>query len=359
MEFNIGIIKGDGIGPEVVNETLKVLDIISEKYNHKFNYHDAIAGGIAIEKTGGATSLPDETLEMCKNMDAVLLGAVGGPQWDNLSGNVRPEQALLGLRGGLELYCNLRPALLYKSLKDASPLKESIIGDGIDICVVRELTGGIYFGKRELIKNGENEIARDTEQYSTDEVRRIAEIAFEIAMKRGKKITSVDKANILESSRLWRRVVAQVHEDYPQVELNHMYVDNAAMQLVRDPKQFDVILTSNMFGDILSDEASMITGSIGMLPSASIGDGNFGMYEPIHGSAPDIAGLEIANPLATILSAAMMLRYSFNLEKEANDIENAVAKVLEDGYRTGDINSEGMKLVGTCDMGKLVCDALV
>ncbi|MGL5575541.1 MAG: 3-isopropylmalate dehydrogenase, partial [Sarcina sp.] len=241
----------------------------------------------------------------------------------------------------------------------ASPLKESIIGDGIDICVVRELTGGIYFGKRELLKNGKEEIARDTEQYSTSEVRRIAKTAFDIAMKRNKKITSVDKANILESSRLWRRVVEEVHADYPEVEVNHMYVDNASMQLVRDPKQFDVILTSNMFGDILSDEASMITGSIGMLPSASLGVGSFGMYEPIHGSAPDIAGKGIANPLATILSAAMMLRYSFNLENEAVAVENAVIKVLEDGYRTGDINSDGMKLVGTDEMGQLVIDALV
>ncbi|MGL4654645.1 MAG: 3-isopropylmalate dehydrogenase [Sarcina sp.] len=359
MNFNIGVIKGDGIGPEVVDQTLKVLDKVAEKYGHEFNYHEGIAGGCAIEATNGKTALPDETLELCKKMDAVFLGAVGGPKWDNLSGTVRPEQALLGLRGGLNLYCNLRPALLYKPLKDASPLKESIIGDGIDICVVRELTGGIYFGKRELLKNGDEETARDTEEYSTSEVRRIAKTAFDIAMKRNKKITSVDKANILESSRLWRRVVEEVHADYPEVEVNHMYVDNASMQLVRDPKQFDVILTSNMFGDILSDEASMITGSIGMLPSASLGEGSFGMYEPIHGSAPDIAGKGIANPLATILSAAMMLRYSFNLENEAVAIENAVIKVLEDGYRTGDINSDGMKLVGTNEMGQLVIDALV
>ncbi|MGL5633587.1 MAG: 3-isopropylmalate dehydrogenase [Sarcina sp.] len=359
MIFNIGVIKGDGIGPEVVEETLKVLNKIAEKYNHNFIYHEAIAGGCAIDKTNGKTALPKETLELCKKMDAVFLGAVGGPQWDNLSGNVRPEQALLGLRGSLNLYCNLRPALLYAPLKEASPLKDSIIGEGIDICVVRELTGGIYFGKRELIKNGSEEIAKDTEQYSTSEVRRIAKTAFEIARKREKKITSVDKANILESSRLWRRVVEEVHEDYVDVEVNHMYVDNASMQLVRDPKQFDVILTSNMFGDILSDEASMITGSIGMLPSASFGDGSFGMYEPIHGSAPDIAGKGIANPLATILSAAMMLRYSFGLELEAKVVEDAVIKVLEDGYRTGDINSDGMKLVGTQEMGQLVIDAIV
>ncbi|MGL4740911.1 MAG: 3-isopropylmalate dehydrogenase [Sarcina sp.] len=358
MNFNIGVIKGDGIGPEVVDETLKVLDKIAKKYSHEFKYHEAIAGGCAIDKTNGQTALPKETLELCKKMDAVFLGAVGGPKWDNLSGNVRPEQALLGLRGELNLYCNLRPALLYGPLKEASPLKDCIIGDGIDICVVRELTGGIYFGKRELLKNGSEEVARDTEQYSSSEVRRIAKTAFEIARKRGKKVTSVDKANILESSRLWRRVVEDVRKDYTDVEVNHMYVDNAAMQLVRDPKQFDVILTNNMFGDILSDEASMITGSIGMLPSASLGDGSFGMYEPIHGSAPDIAGKGIANPLATILSAAMMLRYSFGLDTEAIDIENAVIKVLEEGYRTGDINSKGMNLVGTREMGQLVIDAI-
>ena len=356
MNFNIGVIKGDGIGPEVINEALKVLDKIAVKFNHTFKYYEAIAGGVAIDITGEA--LPEHTLELCRKMDAVLLGAVGGPKWDNLNGGVRPEQALLGLRGGLNLYCNLRPALLYKSLKNASPLKEEIIGDGIDICVVRELTGGIYFGKREIIKSSGEEIARDTEQYSTSEIRRIAKIAFETALKRNKKVTSVDKANILESSRLWRRVVEDVHKDYPEVELDNLYVDNAAMQLVRDPKQFDVILTSNMFGDILSDEASMITGSIGMLPSASLGENSFGMYEPIHGSAPDIAGKNIANPLATILSAAMMLRYSFNLEEEAKTIENAVVNVLEQGYRTGDINSASMNLVGTKEMGRLVVESI-
>ena len=292
-------------------------------------------------------------------MDAVLLGAVGGPKWDNPTAKARPEQALLGLRGGLNLYCNLRPALLYESLKDASPLKDEIIGDGIDIYVVRELTGGIYFGERGKSKEGEEEAAFDTEKYSVSEIKRIAKIAFDTAMKRNKKVTSVDKANILESSRLWRRVVEEVHKDYPEVELNHLYVDNAAMQLVRDPRQFDVIVTSNMFGDILSDEASMITGSIGMLPSASLGEGTFGIYEPIHGSAPDIAGQGIANPLATILSAAMMLRYSLSLEEEAKDIENAVIRVLEKGYRTGDIISEGKVLVGTREMGSLVIRELM
>lgn len=357
MNFKIGVIKGDGIGPEVIDETINILDEIGDKYNHKFEYHDILAGGCAIDKTGNP--LPESSLETCKSMDAVLLGAVGGPKWDNPDAKVRPEQALLGLRGGLNLYCNLRPALLYKPLKDASPLKTELIGDGIDICVVRELTGGIYFGERGKSVEGNNEFAWDTEKYSVTEIKRIAKIAFETAMKRSKKVTSVDKANILESSRLWRKVVEEVHKDYTEVELNHLYVDNAAMQLVRNPRQFDVIVTSNMFGDILSDEASMITGSIGMLPSASLGEGTLGIYEPIHGSAPDIAGEGVANPLATILSAAMMLRYSFSLEEEATDIEEAVVRVLEKGYRTGDIISEGKTLVGTREMGSLVVRELM
>lgn len=352
MEYKVAVIPGDGIGPEVIEETVKVLNVIGDKYSHKFNYEYVLAGGIAIDEKG--TPLPEETLEVCKNSDAVLLGAVGGPKWDDPTAKIRPEQALLGLRGGLNLYCNLRPAVLYSSLRDASPLKDSIIGDGIDICVIRELTGGIYFGERALWKEGEEEIATDTEKYSTSEVKRIAKIAFETAMKRNKKVTSVDKANILESSRLWRRVVEEVHKDYPEVTLEHMYVDNASMQLVRNPRGFDVILTSNIFGDILSDEASMITGSIGMLPSASLGENSFGMYEPIHGSAPDIAGKGVANPLATILSSAMMLKFTFGLVEEAELIEKAVEKVLEEGYRTGDIMSEGMKLIGTKEMGELV-----
>ncbi|MNO49679.1 3-isopropylmalate dehydrogenase [compost metagenome] len=352
MEYKVAVIPGDGIGPEVIEETVKVLNVIGDKYSHKFNYEYVLAGGIAIDEKG--TPLPEETLEVCKNSDAVLLGAVGGPKWDDPTAKIRPEQALLGLRGGLNLYCNLRPAVLYSSLRDASPLKDSIIGDGIDICVIRELTGGIYFGERALWKEGEEEIATDTEKYSTSEVKRIAKIAFETAMKRNKKVTSVDKANILESSRLWRRVVEEVHKDYPEVTLEHMYVDNASMQLVRNPRGFDVILTSNIFGDILSDEASMITGSIGMLPSASLGENSFGMYEPIHGSAPDIAGKGVANPLATILSSAMMLKFTFGLVEEAELIEKAVEKVLEEGYRTGDIMSEGMKLIGTREMGELV-----
>lgn len=356
MSYKVAVIPGDGIGPEVVDETVRVLNKIGETYKHDFEFEFLSAGGCAIDEVG--IPLPEKTLEVCKNSEAVLLGAVGGYKWDNPDAKVRPEQALLGLREGLNLYCNLRPALLYKPLKEASPLKDSIIGDGIDICVVRELTGGIYFGQR-----GREEVnglisAYDTERYNEEEVRRIAKLGFETAMKRNKKLTSVDKANVLESSRLWRTIIEEVAKDYKEVELNHMYIDNASMQLVRDPKQFDVIVTSNMFGDILSDEASMITGSIGMLPSASLGEGTLGMYEPIHGSAPDIAGKGIANPLATILSAAMMLRYSFALEKEAKAIENAVEKVLEDGYRTSDIMSEGNKLVGTKEMGQLVIERL-
>ena len=356
MNFNIAVIPGDGIGPEVVDESIKVLSKIGEKYNHNFEFEFLQAGGCAIDSLG--TPLPEKTLEICKKSDAVLLGAVGGPKWDDPNAKVRPEQALLGLRGGLNLYCNLRPALLYKALKEASPLKDTIIGDGIDICVVRELTGGIYFGERgrEVVDGVLS--AYDTERYNIEEIERIVKIGFDTAMKRNKKLTSVDKANILESSRLWRSVVEKMSKDYPEVEVNHLYIDNASMQLVKDPRQFDVIVTSNMFGDILSDEASMITGSIGMLPSASLGEGTLGMYEPIHGSAPDIAGKGIANPLATILSTAMMLRYSFNLENEAKDIENAVVKVLEEGYRTGDINSEGTTLVGTKEMGALVVERI-
>lgn len=356
MNFNIAVIPGDGIGPEVIDESIKILSKIGEKYNHNFEFEFLQAGGCAIDNLG--TPLPDKTLEVCKKSDAVLLGAVGGIKWDDPNAKVRPEQALLGLRGGLNLYCNLRPALLYKALKEASPLKDTIIGDGIDICVVRELTGGIYFGERgrEVVDGVVS--AYDTERYNVKEIERIVKIGFDTAMKRNKKLTSVDKANILESSRLWRSVVEEISKDYPEVEVNHLYIDNASMQLVKDPRQFDVIVTSNMFGDILSDEASMITGSIGMLPSASLGEGTLGMYEPIHGSAPDIAGKGIANPLATILSTAMMLRYSFNLESEAKDIEDAVVKVLEEGYRTGDIKSEGTILIGTKEMGSLVAERI-
>ena len=356
MKYNIAVIPGDGIGPEIVDATVQVLNAVAAKSGNRFDYEYVLAGGCAIDKFG--TPLPEETLEKCKKADAVLLGAVGGPKWDDPNAKVRPEQALLGLRGGLGLYCNLRPAVLYAPLRNASPLKDSIIGDGINIQIVRELTGGIYFGERGKCDDNGVPAAYDTEKYNENEVRRIAKIGFEAAMKSKKKVTSVDKANILESSRLWRRVVEEVHKDYPEVEVNHLYIDNAAMQMVRDPGQFDVIITSNMFGDILSDEASMVTGSIGMLPSASLGENSFGMYEPIHGSAPDIAGKGIANPLATILSGAMMLRYSFNLDDEAKMIEKAVLDVLNDGLRTGDIMSEGMKLVNTKDMTKAVLDKL-
>ena len=356
MKYNIAVIPGDGIGPEIVDATVQVLNAVAAKSGNRFDYEYVLAGGCAIDKFG--TPLPEETLEKCKKADAVLLGAVGGPKWDDPNAKVRPEQALLGLRGGLGLYCNLRPAVLYAPLRNASPLKDSIIGDGINIQIVRELTGGIYFGERGKCDDNGVPAAYDTEKYNENEVRRIAKIGFEAAMKSKKKVTSVDKANILESSRLWRRVVEEVHKYYPEVEVNHLYIDNAAMQMVRDPGQFDVIITSNMFGDILSDEASMVTGSIGMLPSASLGENSFGMYEPIHGSAPDIAGKGIANPLATILSGAMMLRYSFNLDDEAKMIEKAVLDVLNDGLRTGDIMSEGMKLVNTKEMTKAVLDKL-
>lgn len=352
MNFNIAVIPGDGIGPEVIEQTILVLNKIGEKYGHNFNYTEVLAGGCAIDKFG--VPLPKETLDICKKSDAVLLGALGGPKWDNLPGEKRPEKALLGLRKELNLYANIRPAILFNQLKDACPLKSDIIGDGIDICVVRELTGGIYFGEKGRRLGDLGEEAYDIKKYSEKEIKRIAKTAFEIAEKRNKKVTSVDKANVLESSRLWRAVVMEVAKDYPHITLNHMYVDNAAMQLIRNPKQFDVILTGNMFGDILSDEASMIAGSIGMLPSASLGKGNIGMYEPIHGSAPDIAGEDKANPIATILSAAMMLKYSFDLEKEAEDIEKAVSTVLNENYRTADIMAKDMKLVGTKEMGKLI-----
>ncbi len=354
MKYNIAVIPGDGIGPEVIEETTKVLKVIGDKFGHRFDYEYVLAGGCAIDKEG--TPLSDASLEICKKSDAVLLGAVGGPKWD--IGKVRPEQGLFKLRSGMNLYCNLRPAVLYAPLKNESPLKDSIVKDGIDICIVRELTGGIYFGERGTEEVDGVKSAYDTERYNVNEITRIAKSGFEIAMKRNKKLTSVDKANVLDSSKLWRSVVNEIAKDYPEVEVNHLYVDNAAMQIVRDPNQFDVIVTSNLFGDILSDEASMVTGSIGLLPSASLGDGTLGMYEPIHGSAPDIAGQGIANPLATILSAAMMLRYSFSLEEEAKAIENAVLAVLEDGYRTGDIMTEGKKKVGTVEMGKLVCEKL-
>ena len=352
--YNIAVIKGDGIGPDIVEQAQKVIRKVGEKFGHTFNMTEVLAGGAAIDAVGVA--LPKETVEVCKNSDSVLLGAVGGPKWDNLPGELRPERgALLGLRKELALYANLRPAIMHKALSNASPIKQEIIGDRLDILVVRELTGGIYFGEKGHREGKYGEEAYDIENYSPFEVERIARIAFDAAMKRNKKVTSVDKANVLETSRLWRSKVIEVAKEYPEVELEHMYVDNAAMQLVRNPKQFDVIVTSNMFGDILSDEASQITGSIGMLPSASLGEGSFGMYEPIHGSAPDIAGMDIANPLATILSVPMMLKYSFGLEKEAKAVEDAVTKVLDKGIRTVDIAEEGMPHIGTKEMGDAVC----
>ena len=352
MRISLAVIPGDGIGPDIVAQAIRVLDRVGGIYGHQFSYRMLLAGGEAIDRTG--VPLPDETLQAAKESDSVLLGAVGGPKWDDVPSHLRPEKALLGLRGGLGLFCNLRPAMLYRQLADACPLRSELVEGGLDVMVVRELTGGIYFGKR----GRTDDEAYDTMSYTKGEIERIAVKAFEIAMKRNCRLTSVDKANILESSRLWRATVDEVAKSYPEVTVNHLYVDNAAMQLVRNPKQFDVILTENMFGDILSDEASMITGSIGMLPSASLRSDSFGMYEPIHGSAPDIAGQDKANPLATILSVAMMLRYSFDLKDEADALERAVDRTLDQGWRTADIYTEGMKLCGTRAMGQAVVDNL-
>ena len=356
MNYKLAVIPGDGIGPDVVEQTLLVLDKVGEKFGHTFQYHKVLAGGCAIDATGGC--LPQETIDVCKASDAVLLGAVGGWKWDTLPGDQRPERALLGLRKALGLFANLRPALLFEQLADASPLKPEILAGGLDIVVVRELTGGIYFGEKGVKDTDLGPAAYDIEQYAEEEVRRIAKVAFDMAMKRSKHVTSVDKANVLESSRLWRRVVTEVAKDYPEVTLDHLYVDNAAMQLVRNPRQFDVIVTSNIFGDILSDEASQITGSIGMIPSSSLAQGNFGMYEPVHGSAPDIAGQDKANPMATILSAAMMLRYTFGLGQEADAIENAVKSVLDQGYRPPDLFAGEGTLVGTAEMGRRIAEAI-
>jgi len=356
MDFKIAVIPGDGIGPEVIEQALKTLEQVGYKYDHRFIWEKALAGGAAIDAVGEA--LPKSTLEICQRSDAVLLGAVGGWKWDTLPGDQRPERALLGLRKELGLFANLRPAILFEALADACPLKPEIVTGGLDLLVVRELTGGIYFGEKG-IKNTEMGVAAyDVEQYSEEEVRRIAVVAFELAMKRNRKVTSIDKANVLESSRLWRRIVTNVAADYPAVELNHLYVDNAAMQLVKEPKQFDVIVTNNIFGDILSDEASQVTGSIGMLPSASLANGNFGMYEPVHGSAPDIAGQNKANPMAAILSAAMMLKYTFGLIKEADAVEAAVKAVLAKGYRTPDIMAAGMQCIGTAEAGEMIANEI-
>ena len=357
MNYKSAVIPGDGIGPEVTAEAIKALDAVGEKFGHKFEYTYLLAGGAAIDKTGRC--LPEETVEKAKNSDAVLLGAVGGPKWDSLPGDERPEKALLGLRKALGLYANLRPAIMFDELKSACPLKDEKVIGGLDLLVVRELTGGIYFGERGTVDTDNmGKAAYDVEMYSEKEVERVARTAFEMAMKRNKKVTSVDKANVLESSRLWRKTVAEVAADYPEVELENFYVDNAAMQLVYNPKQFDVIVTSNIFGDILSDEASMITGSIGMLPSASLADGAFGMYEPVHGSAPDIAGTGKANPMAAILSAAMMLRYTFGLRNEADAVESAVRKILSEGLRTPDIMTPGYREITTSEAGSLIAEKI-
>lgn len=354
MKYNIAVVKGDGVGPEIVSEAMLVLDKIGEKFGHEFCYQEVLAGGCSIDANG--IPLTQETIYICKAADSVLLGAVGGPKWDNVPSEKRPEKALLGLRAALGLFANIRPAMMYKALADACPIKPEIIGDGFDIVVCRELTGDVYFGKhfRKESDCGWGEMGCDEMNYSVYEVERIARRAFEMARVRSKKVTSVDKANVLETSRVWRETVTRIAREYPDVELNYMYVDNAAMQLVRNPGQFDVIVTGNLFGDILSDEASMITGSIGMLPSASLNESGRGMYEPIHGSAPDIAGKGIANPIATILSCAMMLRYSFGLSAEADAIEAAVEKALNDGHRTGDIAAKGDKVIGTHEMGEII-----
>lgn len=358
MEFNVTLIPGDGIGPEIVREARKVLDRVAEKYGHRFTYKEVLMGGCSIDAYG--VPLTDEALATAKASDAVLLGAVGGrvgvDSWYELPPNKRPEAGLLAIRKGLELFANLRPAYLYSELKGACPLKEEVADKGFDMIIVRELTGGLYFGERSTKEVNGVVTAVDTLRYDENEIRRIAIKAFEIAMKRNKHIISVDKANVLDTSRLWRKIVAEVSKDYPEVKVEDMLVDNCAMQLVKDPAQFDVVLTENMFGDILSDEASMITGSIGMLSSASLGAGRLGLYEPSHGAAPDIAGQDKANPIATILSAAMMLRYSFDLDKEAAAVEAAVKSVISEGYRTVDIMADGMKQVSTTQMGDLIAE---
>ena len=354
------VIPGDGIGPEIVREARKVLDQVGKVFGHSFDYTEILMGGCSIDAYG--VPLTEEALETARKSDAVLLGAVGGDvgnsRWYDVAPNLRPEAGLLAIRKGLGLFANIRPAYLYKELAEACPLKKEIIGNGFDMVIMRELTGGLYFGDRYTREVDGVMTAVDTLTYNEKEIRRIAVKAFDIAMKRRKKVTSVDKANVLDSSRLWRKVVEEVAADYPEVELSHMLVDNCAMQLVMNPGQFDVILTENMFGDILSDEASMITGSIGMLSSASMNESKFGLYEPSHGSAPDIAGKDMANPIATILSAAMLLRYSFDMDREADAVEKAVQAVLTEGYRTGDIMSEGCTRVGTCKMGDLIAERI-
>ncbi len=358
MEKKIAVIKGDGIGPEIVSEAMKVLDKVAEKFGHKFNYTQLLMGGCSIDAYG--VPLTDETIAECKASDAVLMGSIGGDTntspWYKLPANLRPEAGLLGIRKALGLFANLRPCVLYPELKDACVLKEEISSKGFDMLIMRELTGGLYFGKRATEEIDGVVTAYDTCTYSENEIRRIAVKAFDVAMKRNKKVTSVDKANVLDTSRLWRKIVNEVAKDYPEVTLEHTLVDSTAMQLVKDPAQFDVMVTENMFGDILSDEASMVTGSLGMLPSASLNETSFGLYEPSGGSAPDIAGKNIANPIAAILSASMMLRYSFDMQEEADAVDNAVAKALQDGFRTGDIMSEGCTKVSCSEMGTVIAD---
>ena len=352
MNKNITVLRGDGIGPEIVSEAIKVLDKVCEKYGHTFNYTEVDIGGCSIDKHG--VPITEDGMAKCKAADSVLLGAVGGPKWDNVDPSIRPEKALLAVRSELGLFANLRPTRLFMQLADSSPLKPSIVGGGIDLMIVRELTGGIYFGKRRTETVDGEKVATDEMTYSEHEIERIGRVAFETARKRSSRVISVDKANVLDSSRLWRAVMHRLAEEYSDVQYADMLVDNTAMQLIKNPSQFDVVVTENMFGDILSDEASMLTGSIGMMPSASLSEGTLGMYEPIHGSAPDIAGQNLANPIGTIMSAAMMLRYSFNMPVEADAIEAAVNKALDDGYRTADIYKDGFTKVGCSEMGSII-----
>ena len=356
MKKNIAVIRGDGIGPEIVNQALLVLDKVAAKFGHEFTYTDVYMGGCAIDKFGGP--LPEAELAKCTASDSVLLGAVGGPKWNDVPGPMRPEKGLLRLRAGMGVYSNNRPAKIWPQLADASPLKPSIVAEGIDFIIVRELIGGIYFGKHETVEENGEKKAIDELTYTESEIERIGRIGFETARKRGKKLCSVEKSNVLDSSRLWKKVMHSLAAEYPDVELSDMLVDNCAMQIVKNPAQFDVIVTENMFGDILSDEASMITGSIGMIPSSSLGATSCGLYEPIHGSAPDIAGTDSANPIGTILSAAMMLRYSFEMAEEADCIEKAVSAVLDEGYRTSDIFSPGCTKVGCTEMGRLILEKM-
>ena len=352
MNKNITVLRGDGIGPEIVSEAIKVLDKVCEKYGHTFNYTEVDIGGCSIDKYG--VPITEDGMAKCKAADSVLLGAVGGPKWDGVDPSIRPEKALLAVRSELGLFANLRPTRLFMQLADSSPLKPSIVGNGIDLMIVRELTGGIYFGKRRTETVDGEKVATDEMTYSEHEIERIGRVAFETARKRSSRVISVDKANVLDSSRLWRAVMHKLAEEYSDVQYADMLVDNTAMQLIKNPAQFDVVVTENMFGDILSDEASMLTGSIGMMPSASLSEGTLGMYEPIHGSAPDIAGQNLANPIGTIMSAAMMLRYSFNMPAEADAIEAAVNKALDDGYRTADIYKDGFTKVGCSEMGSII-----